>query len=82
MVKIIIPLDKMLHFLVGFFLASLTTVFVHDPTWGILTAIVAGFLKECYDKWIKKTRFDYLDWWATGFGGVVLYLFRIFEFLF
>jgi hypothetical protein len=37
----------------------------------MLLAFLAGLLKELYDKYIKKTYFDWLDWAVTNVGGIV-----------
>lgn len=74
--------DKVLHLLVGFivFIAALSTHFFTD--WSFHTIInialsmslLAGVLKETYDVFVKKSRFDILDMLATWAGGIIPYI--------
>ena len=67
-------LDKILHFLAGFFIATVVAVFFRnssDPLlFGFIASIVGGILKEVYDLKIKKSRFDWYDVFATIVGGI------------
>ena len=67
-------LDKILHFLAGFFIATVVVVLFKnfsDPLlFGLVASIVGGVLKEVYDLKIKKSRFDWYDVFATIVGGV------------
>ena len=62
-----IYLDKILHFLAGYFIASL---FGFIGMYSILVALSAGILKELYDRYIKKTKFDLADLACTVSGGI------------
>lgn len=67
-----IPLDKLLHFLVGFCIAS---ILAFSPIAAIVCVVMAGAAKEAYDyisnKYLKGSHevsiFDFL---ATSIGGV------------
>lgn len=75
-----IATDKVLHFLAGILIAAVTSVFV-NPAWGVVSAIVIGFLKELvWDLWYRKTYFDVVDLAFTGLGGFNYWLIRMFEF--
>ena len=67
-------LDKILHFLAGFFIAIVAVVVFRktsDPLlFGFIASIVGGLLKEVYDLIIKKSRFDLYDLFATVVGGI------------
>ena len=67
-------LDKILHFLAGFFIATVAVVVLRkssDPLlFGFIASIVGGILKEVYDLKVKKSRFDWYDVFATVVGGV------------
>jgi uncharacterized membrane protein HdeD (DUF308 family) len=72
--RIMIQLDKILHFLAGFFIATVTAVLfkrTNDPLIiGLIASLIGGILKEVYDLKIKKSRFDWFDVFATFVGGV------------
>jgi hypothetical protein len=59
-----LPIDKITHFLTGFFIAVWFPLY-----WTVPAALVAGTLKELYD---LKTygKFDWTDWACTLSGGV------------
>ena len=60
------------YFLIRFFLELFTIPFyVQASLAGMLLAFLAGLLKELYDKFIKKTYFDWLDWAVTNVGGII-----------
>jgi len=67
-------LDKILHFLVGFAIATVVVVLFRNSTnlflFGFIAVIVGGILKEVYDLKIKKSRFDWYDVFATVAGGI------------
>jgi putative effector of murein hydrolase LrgA (UPF0299 family) len=70
--------DKLKHFIAGFticiigyFLISILAIPVQASLAGMLLAFLAGLLKELYDKFIKKTYFDWLDWAVTNVGGII-----------
>lgn len=65
--------DKVLHVLVGFVtgvisMATLPHDFVPFP---VVVVVAVAFSKELYDKYIKKTYFDFFDMFATVVGGFV-----------
>jgi len=69
--------DKLKHLIagfviciVGYFLVSMIPLDMQASLAGMLLAILAGFLKELYDKFVKKTCFDWLDWAVTNVGGI------------
>lgn len=65
-----IPIDKIIHFLAGYAVADIAYQFYPAfGGWIILFAISAGLLKEMYDKYIKKTMFDWRDLLVTILGG-------------
>lgn len=61
-----IGIDNVLHFLAGGWIACLA------PSWyyALLIGFIIGFLKEFSDKFIRKTRFDKVEWLATFLGSV------------
>lgn len=77
-----IPQDKAMHFTAGFGLSlfiSIISAGFHlftQPTLGFIclgTATVAGLLKECYDKFYQKEKFDWIDAAATALGGSIFW---------
>lgn len=70
--------DKILHFL-ACLIITVVTYFIGGSfgyaMLGLLIALVAGYLKELYDLYIKKTKFDWKDiaWDTFGaFAGVLV----------
>ena len=68
--------DYILHFLAGFFLATIVTTWL-PPYTALIVAFVAGLLKEIYD--IKKTGFDWKDLVLTTAGGFIAFWLRLIE---
>jgi hypothetical protein len=77
-----IPQDKAMHFTVGFGLSlfiSIISAGFHlftQPTLGFIclgAATVAGLLKECYDKFYQKEKFDWIDAAVTALGGAIFW---------
>ncbi|MFA5340421.1 MAG: hypothetical protein WC332_01465 [Clostridia bacterium] len=73
-----IQTDKLKHFIagfaiciVGYFLISILAIPVQASLAGMLLAFLAGLLKELYDKFVKKTYFDWFDWAVTNVGGIM-----------
>ena len=58
--------DKLLHFCVGLLLAQLAYLL----WWLIFLPAIVGFTKEVYDKYIRKTGFNWWDILATVLGVV------------
>ena len=52
--------DKLVHCLVCSVVGLVVLFLTEDICCAIGSIVIAGFAKECYDKWIKKTFFD---WW-------------------
>lgn len=69
-----LPSDKMLHFIAGLMIVAVTAiVFPCVANYAVVSAVVAGFLKEAVDE------FDYGGWsWAdleaTVIGGSIMQL--------
>ncbi|MDH6309284.1 hypothetical protein M2451_002830 [Dysgonomonas sp. PFB1-18] len=61
-----IPKDKLLHFCSGLLLAQFAYIWI----WLLFLPVIAGFGKELYDKYVRKTRFDWYDAAATIAGGM------------
>jgi hypothetical protein len=77
-----IPQDKAMHFTAGFGLSlfiSIISAGFHlftQPTLGFIclgAATVAGLLKECYDKFYQKEKFDWIDAAVTALGGAIFW---------
>jgi hypothetical protein len=77
-----IPPDKAMHFTAGFGLSlfiSIISAGFHlftQPTLGFIclgAATVAGLLKECYDKFYQKEKFDWIDAAVTALGGAIFW---------
>lgn len=64
------PEDKANHFITGLYIFLLFGVFIH-PIVGLSAAIVAGILKEIYDKLSGKGTPDIWDAVATAGGGLL-----------
>lgn len=69
--------DKLKHLIagfviciVGYFFVSMIQIDMQASLAGMLLSFLAGFSKELYDKLIKKTCFDWLDWAVTNVGGI------------
>lgn len=70
-----VPYDKLLHFVLGVLIAAFFCITLKMKAC-IVPAIVAGFVKEFFDKWTT----DQVDWWdfvSTVAGGLVIQLFVI-----
>lgn len=65
----IIKVDKMLHFSFSFIIASLFT----STLLSMVAVILLGTVKELFDRYIKKTKFDIWDL-TSGILGGLLYL--------
>ena len=77
-----IPQDKAMHagagFIIGFFISIISAVFhiFTQPTLGFVclgAATVAGLLKECYDYFYQKEKFDWIDALVTALGGSIFW---------
>ena len=77
-----IPQDKAMHFTAGFGISlfiSIISAGFHlftQPTLGFMclgAATVAGLLKECYDKFYQKEKFDWIDAAVTALGGSIFW---------
>lgn len=66
-----IPVDKIYHCLGGVILFAIGQLFGY----GLLLAVVVGFLKEVYDYFHQdKHTPDVWDWIATSLGGLLGYI--------
>lgn len=61
-----IPHDKLLHFTIGLLLALPAFVWFGF----ILLPVIVGLLAELYDRYVRKTKFDWLDWVATSLSTI------------
>lgn len=57
-------IDKVLHFGIGLLMAQLAYVWI----WFLLLPIIFGLAKELYDKYSRKTGFNWWDWIVTTAG--------------
>ena len=65
-----IPVDKLLHFLVGAVIAFIVTPLT-NPVAGVCAALAAGAAKEwLWDAWLQKGNFEGWDAFATTLGGI------------
>lgn len=63
-------MDKLLHFLAGFFICTVASLLI--SLWlGLILSIAAGIGKEIYDLKIKRTFYSWPDMLATIFGGLI-----------
>ena len=74
-----IPQDKIMHFIAGSWITTITFIVMHDyftfyveltNLTGLLLAILGGYLKERFDEY-RYGGFDRIDWLATALGGLV-----------
>lgn len=63
-------LDKQAHFFAGASIASTIALYL-DPTLGLASGILAGLLKEIYDRMGYGTP-DFKDFLATALGACVV----------
>lgn len=72
-----IGIDNTLHFLAGGWIACLGNKWYY----AILIGFTIGLIKELFDKYIRKTRFDAIEWLATFSGsvitGIIMFLMKI-----
>jgi len=68
--------DLILHFLVGFFFATVVTTWL-PPYTALIVAFIVGLLKELYD--MNKTGFDWKDLVLTITGGFIAFWLRLVE---
>lgn len=69
-----IRLDLQAHFFAGMAIAFAIALFTLSPLAGLITAIVAGVLKEVYNKYTERGTPDHLDAIATSLGGIAVYI--------
>jgi len=70
-----LPLDKLLHFFSGGFLAALLLPFGFEWAW--LGVVVAGVGKEVYDKVSGRGTPEWKDAFATIVGGSVIVIWDV-----
>ena len=61
--------DKVLHFVAGLLVGAISHIFIVDSILVLAPVILVAVGKELYDKYIKKTYFDFFDMFATLVGG-------------
>jgi hypothetical protein len=66
--------DKIIHFLGGFFIS--TCLQTGDISM-VFPAVLVGTGKELYDKYYKKTKFDWVDLLATVVGGFAAFWIKL-----
>ena len=62
-----VGIDRLLHFAFGGWVACIASEWYY----ALLIGFIIGLAKELFDKYIKKSRFDWLDLLATFAGSVV-----------
>ena len=60
-------MDKIKHFAACLVVAVVASICLH-PCLALLAALAVGVGKELYDKFIKRTTFDWVDIWADAWG--------------
>ena len=70
-----VPYDKYLHFIMGLLLTAAAYIFFGWKAC-IIPAVVAGLLKEAFDKWTTG-QWDWWDFVATVCGGLIIQLFVV-----
>jgi len=60
-------IDKLVHFLGGYMLATILPI---NPLYGLFLALLAGKAKEDYDAVHPEHTADKYDMWATWAGGL------------
>ena len=68
-----IPIDKLVHFLVGFAVCAILGMAGH-PILGLCAATVAGIGKEVWDHYNPPHAADAMDALATIVGGLLAFL--------
>ena len=63
-------LDKQAHFFAGAAIAASVALYL-DPLYGLAAGIIAGVLKEVYDRTGRGTS-DFKDFLATALGATVV----------
>lgn len=69
------PIDGIYHFYFGFFIFQISTLFFTEMTSFYIVCGVA-IAKELYDKFIKKTKIDFLDIFCTVLPAIVIITFK------
>jgi len=64
-------IDKLYHFLAGMIIFWVASYFMVYP---IIPVIVVGAAKEVWDKIIKHSYADWLDFLATVMGGILIWV--------
>lgn len=52
--------DKLVHWLVCSVVGLVVLFLTKNIYYAVSSIVISGFAKECIDKWVKKTFFD---WW-------------------
>lgn len=61
--------DKIYHFAVSAILLVIFALLL-DVEWSLLIVLALGILKELFDRYYKKKRFDWKDLFADAVGAV------------
>lgn len=65
--------DKLKHFLAGVAIALLFGLI--NPAFGLFLGVGTGLAKELiWDKWLKKGHPELLDFLATAFGSLIVFV--------
>lgn len=63
--------DKQMHFIVGFIICAVVSVY--NACYGLTLCVLAGIGKEVYD-FYDYHKFDYKDMLATWLGGILAFV--------
>lgn len=63
--------DKVAHFIMGFLVAWIASIFFSDKWVCFGIGMVAGLAKEFYDDYVAKLNGSWFDWFATIAGALV-----------
>ncbi len=62
--------DKIIHFIASIMLVAFLSIFFHYAV-AMIIALAIGICKELYDKYIKRTYFDWADFAADAAGCII-----------
>lgn len=61
--------DKIAHFIAGLIIGVISFFLIPNSVFVLAPVLIVASLKELYDKYIKKSNFDFFDFFATMLGG-------------
>lgn len=67
--------DKLMHFCIGLLLAQFAYLWIGF----IALPLIIGVAKELYDKYVRKTGFNWFDLLATGLGCIPVIVLLMFK---